>query len=372
MIHVFAGTKAQFIKMAPIMQELDRRGIKYNFIDAGQHAGLTGDLVDQFGLRRPDVFLRDDRDSIETLSQALVWTGGNVWRILTRRMQIRELVFRGEPGICLIHGDTLTTLLSLLYAKRCRMKVAHLEAGLRSYDLLNPFPEEIIRLIAMRYSDILFAPSDWAFANLKEMGYADKAINAGGNTIIDAVRYARDQINAEVRPSEPYVVATVHRVETLYSRDRMEMVLVLLERIAQERKVLFVVHEPTRARMARMSLYDRIVRNPSIDLLPLQRYISFISLLDGADFVVTDGGSVQEETCLLGVPCLIMRSKSERLDGLGTNAHLADFDRESIQCFLDMWPTISRNHVLEGRSPSKIVVDHILNDAVSDVGGHDG
>ena len=174
MIHIFVGTKAQFIKMAPIMQELDRRGIVYNFIDAGQHAGLTGDLIDQFDLRQPNVFLREEGGNIDTLLQAFAWTVSNLWRIVLRRNQVCRRVFGGGDGICLIHGDTLTTLLSLLYAKRCGLKVAHVEAGLRSYHLLDPFPEEMIRLIAMRHSDILFAPSDWALENLHKMGYGQK------------------------------------------------------------------------------------------------------------------------------------------------------------------------------------------------------
>lgn len=362
MIHIFVGTKAQFIKMAPIMHELDRRDIEYNFIDAGQHAGLTGELIDQFGLRQPDVFLRDERRSIETLSQAFAWTIGNVWRILTQRGQVIERVFRGQKGTCLIHGDTLTTLISLLYAKRCRLTVAHVEAGLRSYDLFNPFPEEIVRLVAMRYSDILFAPSDWAFDNLQEMGYASKSVKTRGNTIVDAVRYARERTDGASRPSEPYVVATVHRVETIYSRRRMEMVVALLERIARTWKVLLVLHEPTGAQMSRFALYEGVRRNPSIQLLPLQSYFTFVSLLDGADFVVTDGGSVQEETCVLGVPCLIMRSKTERLEGLGENACLAPFEGDSIERFLHSWSTLGGEGMPEHprHSPSRAIVEYVL------------
>ena len=118
MIHVFVGTKAQFIKMAPIMQELDRRCIIYNFIDAGQHAELTGDLIQQFGLRKPDVFLREERTNIDTVVQAMAWATKSLSHIALHRDKIYEGIFRGEHGICLIHGDTLTTLLSLLYAKR--------------------------------------------------------------------------------------------------------------------------------------------------------------------------------------------------------------------------------------------------------------
>jgi UDP-N-acetylglucosamine 2-epimerase len=361
MIHVFVGTKAQFIKMAPIMQELDRRGVVYNFIDAGQHAGITGDLIGQFGLRQPDIFLREGRGNIDTLFQAFTWVLSSLWRITLNRNQVYEQVFGGDGGVCLIHGDTLTTLLSLLYAKRCGLRVAHVEAGLRSYHLLNPFPEEIIRLFAMRYSDILFAPSDWALENLYKMGYRHKAVNAGGNTIIDTIRYARKHIDSGQCSSAPYVVATTHRVETIYSRSRMEMLVALLERIAGERLVLFVLHGPTRLQLSRFGLYTRIMQNPSIKVLSLQPYLEFVNLLAGADFVVTDGGSIQEETYFLGVPCLIMRSKTERLEGLGDNAYLANFDKERIGEFLRLVPDLKGKEAQDNLCPSSRIVDHIAD-----------
>ena len=203
MIHVFIGTKAQFIKMAPVMQELERRRIAYNFIDAGQHGGLTSDLIQQFELRAPDVLLRSERANIVGLGEAVAWAAKNIARAAFRSRQAFKELFRSEGGICLIHGDTLTTLLSLFYARRCGIKVAHIEAGLRSHDLFNPFPEEIIRLVAMRYSDLLFAPSDWAAENLRQMGCAWKAVKVGGNTVADAVRYARENINGKKQQNKP-------------------------------------------------------------------------------------------------------------------------------------------------------------------------
>lgn len=361
MIHIFVGTKAQFIKMAPIMQELDRRGITYNFIDAGQHAGLTDDLIEQFALRQPDVFLRKSKKNIDTFLQAIAWTFSNLRRITLMREQVCNDVFGEEDGICLIHGDTLTTLLSLLYAKRCGLKVAHVEAGLRSYHLLDPFPEEVIRLVAMRYSDILFAPSDWAYENLHKMGYGDKALNAGGNTIIDAIRYAKERFNANRHPTEPYVVTTIHRVETIYSRSRLKIVVELLERIAAEYEVLFVLHRPTRLQLTRFNLHERLSNNPSINLLPLQPYLAFVNLLANADFIVTDGGSIQEESYFLGVPCLIMRSKTERLEGLGDNAYLAGFAWDRIEHFLDVFQGLRRGTAGRYRTPSSNIVDIIAS-----------
>jgi UDP-N-acetylglucosamine 2-epimerase len=358
MIHIFVGTKAQFIKIAPIMLELDQRGIIYNFIDAGQHAGLTGNLVTQFGLRQPDVFLRDEKDNIDTIFQAFIWVVLSLWKIIFLPNKIREKVFRQDDGgICLIHGDTLTTLISLLYAKRCGLEVAHVEAGLRSYNLFDPFPEEIIRLIAMHYSDVLFTPSDWAFENLKKMGYEDKTVNIGSNTIVDTLRYVDPCI--EERPSESYVLATIHRVETIFSRSRLSFVVASLERIAMDQKVLFVLHEPTRQQLTRFGLYERIIQNTSIQVLSLKPYFHFISLLAGATFIVTDGGSIQEEAYYLNIPCLIMRMKTERIEGLGVNAYLSEFKEKRFEKFLAAWSDFQYNDKNIQLRPSSMVVDYI-------------
>jgi UDP-N-acetylglucosamine 2-epimerase (non-hydrolysing) len=231
---------------------------------------------------------------------------------------------------------------------------------LRTFHLFDPFPEEIIRLIAMRYSDLLFAPSKWAFENLRKMGYADKSLDAGGNTVVDTARYAAERICGNDRPSEPYAVVTIHRVETIYSRPRLTMIVALLERIAEDRRVVFVLHEPTRKQLSRFHLTARIEQNPSIDLCSLQPYLAFVNLVAGADFVVTDGGSIQEETYYLDVPCLIMRSKTEHTEGLGENAYLAEFDPDQIADFLRVFRTLRRQRIVDDSSPSRVIVDHLL------------
>jgi UDP-N-acetylglucosamine 2-epimerase len=137
------------------------------------------------------------------------------------------------------------------------------------------------------------------------------------------------------------------------------MIAALLERIAREYKVLFVLHEPTRRQLLRFNLYGAIQQNKAIEMLPLQSYLTFVDLMAGAEFVVTDGGSIQEETYFLNVPCLIMRSNTERVEGLGENAFLAEFDPEQIERFLQRLPTLRRQNANDGLYPSKVIVDHI-------------
>lgn len=360
MIHVFVGTKAQFIKMAPVILELERRGLSFNLIDAGQHAALTGDICRQFGLREADVFLRPGRANVSSVSEAVAWAGKILLQMTFKRNHLYQWLFRGESGICLIHGDTLTTLLSLLCAKRCGMKVAHVEAGLRSYGLLDPFPEEIIRRIAMRYSDILFAPSELAAKNLSKMGYGSKTVNSGGNTSAEAVEIALKNKTGRGEPRRKYAVVTIHRVENIYLRSRLSEIAALIERISRERRVIFVLHDPTRRQLARFGLLRALVGSEAIEVLPLQPYFEFLHLLADADFIVTDGGTVQEESYLLGVPCLIMRTRTERQEGLGENALLAAFDRERIDSFLQNFSALRRARGHDSVSPSRLIASHLL------------
>jgi UDP-N-acetylglucosamine 2-epimerase (non-hydrolysing) len=360
MIHVFIGTKAQFIKMAPILQELQKRGKSFNLIDAGQHAGLTGELLRQFGIGEPDVVLRRERSNIKTVPQALAWSIKHFFYIFfTPRRNLRR-IFRNEKGVCLIHGDTLTTLLSLLYAKCCGISVAHVEAGLRSFRLLDPFPEEMIRRIAMSWSDLLFAPSDWAYENLKKMGYGTKAINIGANTGEDAIRYALGQSGEGSRPEKPYALAAIHRLETIYSRSRLSMVVEFLEGIARERKVIFVLHDPTRQQLHRFGLFLRISEHGGIMLSPLVPYLEFVRLLAHADFVVTDGGSIQEECYYLNKACMVLRSTTERVEGLGENALLTDFDLNQMNRFVQVFSSLKRKNLRADVAPSALIVDHAL------------
>jgi UDP-N-acetylglucosamine 2-epimerase (non-hydrolysing) len=359
MIHIFIGTKAQFIKMAPIMQKLNERGIAYNFIDSGQHASITIDLIKQFGLRPPDVYLRKKNGNIRTIPQALLWATRSLSSPLFSPKQSLKIIFNNQVGICLIHGDTLSTLISLVYAKRCGLKVAHVESGLRSYHPFDPFPEELVRLVAMRFSDILYASSEWAFNNLCKMGYQNKTINVGYNTGMDAVRFAVKQVRGKNRPKPPYVVVTIHRLETIYSRTRLKMIVKLIKRISRQQQVIFVLHEPTKQQLIKFDLLSSLSRSTSVEILPLVPYIEFVNLIAGADFIVTDGGSIQEECYYLNKPCMVMRSKTERIEGLGENVQLVEFNPIQIEFFLENYSSFKREEFKENISPSEIILDNL-------------
>jgi UDP-N-acetylglucosamine 2-epimerase len=278
---------------------------------------------------------------------------------LTPKYTFRK-IFGNQKGICLIHGDTLSTLIGLFYAKRCGLKVAHIEAGLRSYKTFDPFPEELIRLIAMHFSDLLFAPSKWAFENLYKMGLEAKTVNINTNTGLEAVQYAVKQNKGSNRPPAPYIVVTIHRIETIFSKTRMVMIVDLIKQIQKKYKVICVLHEPTRQQLQKFNLFQAIKKQPGVEIMSLLPYIEFVDLIGGADFVVTDGGSVQEECYYLNKPCLIMRSKTERAEGLGENSMLSSFEPDLIDRFLQSYPKLRRRSTGDNLQPSKEIIQHLL------------
>jgi UDP-N-acetylglucosamine 2-epimerase (non-hydrolysing) len=354
-LHVFLGTKAQYVKTAPLLGLLDERGVPYRLIDSGQHAQISIGMRSDLGVRAPDYILGGDRD-VDSIPQAARWALGLAARLPSRR-RLREEVFGGEGGICVVHGDTPSTLLSTVMAKRAGLRVAHLEAGLRSHSLLHPFPEEAIRLVVMRLSDLLFAPDETAVANLAALRVRGRVVPVGANTSVDALRLSTAGVDTE--PGTGPAVVTMHRVENLHRRRVVDQLVDVVREIAEKRPVRFVVHGPTREVLARHGA-DVDLEQAGVELGPLLPHAEFVALLAAAPLVITDGGSVQEECALLGVPTLLWRARSERPDGIGANVVLSAYDPVTVADFVADPERHRRPPASLDRSPSAAILDVLL------------
>ena len=189
MIHIIVGTKAQLIKMAPIMSTLQKRGMYYNYIFTGQHKETVDDLRANFGIKEPDVVLYKGPE-ITNIFQMVTWGFKIIFKVLSNKKNIFK---NDKDGIVLNHGDTFSTLLGTLLAKVAGLKSGHVESGLRSYNYFHPFPEEIIRVLVFFMTDYYFCPGDWALGNLKR--YKGKKINTHLNTLYDSLIIAKDKNN---------------------------------------------------------------------------------------------------------------------------------------------------------------------------------
>lgn len=308
------GTRAQLIKVAPVLVACQRRGLPVEIVMTGQHHETMQDLIDEFGVSAPIRHAITGREHA-TVRSLLFWVPvaySGLVRVL------RALGLEHGRLSVVVHGDTLSTVLGAIAARRTGNAVVHLESGLTSNAMFDPFPEEISRRIVFRMTDIALCPAAAATELMRRFKRCT-AIDTGGNTIVDAVRLS-GPFSREARPERPYVVASLHRFQNLYDRARLEYLVRTIEEISQGYVVHFVLHPATRKRLEAIGLMARLQVGGNIHLSPRLGYRQFISLAAGAACVLTDGGSNQEELAALGVPTLIMRETTERADGLGRNA----------------------------------------------------
>jgi UDP-N-acetylglucosamine 2-epimerase (non-hydrolysing) len=354
MIHIIIGTKAQLIKMAPVMKALTENGLDYRFISTGQHRETMDDILRNFNLRSPDYVLYDGPD-ITSIPKMAIWAIRILWRTLSKRT---EIFGNGSSGIVLVHGDTFSTLLGAMMGRFAGLKVGHVESGLRSFNLFHPFPEEIIRLLTFRLSHYLFCPGAWAAGNVASC--AAQKIDTGENTLRDSLRLAVSVLDASKMeiPEKSFAVITLHRFENICSRSALERVVKIVERIAENNHVLFILHKPTEKNLRKFGLYARLVELKNVELRQRYDYFRFIKLVSMADFVVSDGGSNQEECYYLGKPVLLLRTATERREGLGENCILSGYDLGIVDRFVATWQDSRRPSRAPEHSPSDIIAKY--------------
>jgi UDP-N-acetylglucosamine 2-epimerase (non-hydrolysing) len=296
-----AGTRPEAIKMAPLILRLRQAaGIRLRVLATAQHRDMLDQMFAVFGIR-PDIdldLMRPDQD-LTTLTGRMVTAVG-------------EVLSRERPDAVLVQGDTTTVLATALAAFYARVPLGHVEAGLRTGDLDNPFPEEMNRVLTARIARWHFAPTEAAAAALRAEGTDPAAIHLTGNTGIDALLSMRGkgQLPAGLDAAGKLVLVTLHRRENFGTP--LASILLALERLLAEAPDLSLaipVHPNPNVRHA---IEARFGTHPRVHLLPPQGYADFVALMDRATFVMTDSGGVQEEAPALGKPVLVLRETTER------------------------------------------------------------
>lgn len=308
---VVFGTRPEAIKMCPLVLELKKReNIKCVVCLTGQHREMLRQVMDVFGIREDynlDIMKRE-----QSLSS-----------ITTEVIIHLETVIRGEhPDIILVHGDTSTSFAAALTAFYSRIPVGHVEAGLRTYDISAPFPEEFNRQAVDMVSSIYFAPTMKAKKNLIEEGKDEKNIYVTGNTVIDALKLTVDKnySNAHLdwAKDSQLILLTTHRRENLGKP--MKHIFKALHRILEENKnvkVIFPIHKNPKVREIASQYLSNAERIRMIEPLDV---LSFHNFMAKSYLILTDSGGVQEEAPSLGVPVLVLRNVTERPEGLETGA----------------------------------------------------
>jgi UDP-N-acetylglucosamine 2-epimerase (non-hydrolysing) len=352
-ILVVFGTTGELIKLAPVLLGLDERRHPYVLATTGQQVQQIPSFLDQFGLRQPDVWLArgaHGRD-LRVNSDIPGWLATVTSSWLRQRRRLRRTL-RDGPGrpLVLVHGDTMTTVLGSIMGKSLRTTVAHIESGLRSYDLRHPFPEELNRKAATALSRLHYAPGGWAASNVR-----GDVVDTGSNTIRDSLALVRDEPPPIDVPDRPFGVVSLHRFELLNSRRLLTETVDVLAEAAGATPLLFIDHPVTTAALERFGLASRF-DGISFRRIPRLRFFDFVRVERRAAFVVTDSGGSQEECYYLDLPCLVHRVKTERREGLRENALLSGMSADILRDFLAAPARFRRRSPLPAASPSDVIV----------------
>lgn len=355
MIHIFAGTKAELIKIAPIMRELKNRKLEYNFIWSGQHKDTIDKILENFEIKKPDIYLYEGKD-ITQVTQMFFW----FWKVLIKSLFNKKKILRGKKGIIFVHGDTVSTVLGAIFGKLAGLKVAHFESGLTSGKLFRPMPEEIDRRIVFKFTDFYFCPNQWTIDNLKK--YNGKKINTFQNTLYDSVNLFINSENKKEEhiPKFKYALCSLHRFENIYSKSKFIQLIQLLEKTAEKTKILFIMHKNTEENLKKFNLYKRLKNNKNFEIRPRYDYFDFIQLINKSEFFISDGGSNQEESSYLGIPTIILRSETERIEGLGKNVVITNYNFYVVEEFIKNYKNYKYKLLKMDETPSKLVVEYII------------
>jgi UDP-N-acetylglucosamine 2-epimerase (non-hydrolysing) len=305
-LHV-VGARPNFMKTAPVMQAMERRPGRFvqTLVHTGQHydEAMSQVFFAELGLRPPDVNLE-------------VGSGSHAQQTAQIMIRFEPVLQDLRPDWVIVVGDVNSTLACTLVAVKLGVRVAHVEAGLRSLD--RSMPEEINRLVTDALADLLLTPSEDADQNLLREGVPPKRIRRVGNVMIDTLQRnlerarAGDTLERLGLAPKRYVYVTLHRPSNVDARGSLAAIMAALGAIADRLPVVFSVHPRTRMRLEEFGLHEHLAAHPRLRLVEPLGYLDNVCIADQATTVLTDSGGLQEETTYLGVPCLTLRPNTER------------------------------------------------------------
>lgn len=369
LLHV-VGTRPNFMKVAPIMAAVQRWNeapaadrpvgntqFQQVLVHTGQHYDqrMSHVFFDDLGLPQPDYYLG-------------VGSGSHAEQTARVMLAIEPVLAAEAPDLLVVVGDVNSTLAAALVARKLGIRIAHVEAGLRSYD--RDMPEETNRLLSDQLADMLFTTCRDADKNLLREGIPSRRIHFVGNPMIDSLEAHGKQIDASTivaglgLSAGGYAVITLHRPSNVDEIEGLRRLAGTLRRLANDIPLIFPVHARTRARLAEFGLIGELERETSLRLIEPLGYLDFVALMQAARLVLTDSGGIQEETTVLGVPCLTLRNNTERPVTIsdGTNRLVNPDDSAAIQGAVEAvlsTPWIRERHRPEGwdgQASERIVV----------------
>jgi UDP-N-acetylglucosamine 2-epimerase (non-hydrolysing) len=313
-VTIVAGARPNFIKIAPIVKAIEKAqkkgaNISFRLVHTGQHydKNLSDTFFKELNIPEPNSNLGVKSGSQSTQTAAIM-------------VAFEQELVTHSCDLVLVVGDVNSTMACAIVAKKLSIKVAHVEAGIRSGDMT--MPEEINRIVTDSITDLFFTTSENASANLLKYGSKPDDIHFVGNVMIDTLRQNIDRIiapsfwNEENLKSGDYIILTLHRPSNVDEQKSLEHLLLGIDNMTENRKVIFPIHPRTKAVLSNSNL---VLKN--IIFVEPQGYLNFLYLIKHSFAVITDSGGISEETTVLGIPCFTLRNSTERPETLniGTN-----------------------------------------------------
>jgi len=333
-IAIILGTRPEIIKMSPIIRYCQENGVEFFILHSGQHYDYEMDqaFFEDLKLPSPDYNLSAGAEPYRMQVGLLV-------------RNIMDVLAKERPDVALVQGDTNTVLAGALAANKLRVPVAHHEAGLRSHDLT--MLEETNRIITDHIADFLFSPTTDAHKNLTDEGIDESKIFQTGNTVVDAIKQnlaisnERNDVCAQLGVEKgAYILATAHRAENVDNEKRLRGILKGMGMVGEQMKmpIIYPVHPRTAHKIDQF-----VVTVPDgVRLVKPVGYLDFLQLEARAKLIMTDSGGIQEEACIMGVPCVTMRDNTERPETIAAGVNVlaganADKIAQAAQDILNAW-----------------------------------
>ena len=353
-IYFFIGTTAELIKLFPVIRELEQRKVEFKIVTSGQTSVNFNEVSGWIKTTKPDIVL-PQKVNQSSMFFFLIW----IIKTFLKAPFLLSKEFRNvdkSNSLFIVHGDTVSSLIGALVARLYRLKVVHIESGLRSFNFSEPFPEEISRFIISKFADVHFCPNKWSLNNLRLL--AGQKINTFQNTFIESYMMASmksSNFQKKRIGKGKYFVFVLHRQEHVVfkkkeSRRLMEFVI---DNAPSDLSCVFIKHATNSKLLGSLSKKKTIFQSRLA-------YTDFVHLLKGAEFLVTDGGGNQEEAYYMGLPCLLLRNHTERVEGLGENVVLSRNNKKTIESFLKHYRSFRRKEVRMKIRPSEIIIDYLL------------
>ncbi len=353
-IILVAGARPNFMKIAPIWREFQKYSDEFEcmIVHTGQHydVNMSDSFFTDLELPKPDISLG-------------VGSGTHAEQTANVMVAFEKICLDQSPDMVIVVGDVNSTIACTIASAKLNIPVAHIEAGLRSWD--RTMPEEINRLLTDSVSELLFTPSQDADENLLKEGHPPEHIYRVGNIMIDSLISFQPKARATATCDSlglipgSYGLITLHRPSNVDEKDSLRMIMNTLVDVASSIDIVFPVHPRTRKNLDTYGLLEIAEKHPKIKLLDPVSYLNFMDLLMNAKFVLTDSGGVQEETTYMGIPCLTLRQNTERpitvSEGTNELVSLENLKTHIVEACDGNWKKGSVPELWDGITASRII-----------------